>query len=113
VCHLDADEIRRLIAGGETAQVEFKVAPPRISDLAARLCGFANGEGGAVVLGVADQSWEVIGVADTAAAIDALLQACRQCKPPVRLDPPQPTVTLIDGKVLVAAHLPPNDGTLH
>lgn len=110
---MDVGELRRLIAQGETAHVEFKVAPPRVSDLAARVCGFANGDGGAIVLGVADTSWAVVGVKDSAAAVDRLLQACRQCRPPVRLAPPQPVVAQLGVKALVVGHVPPNDGTLH
>jgi len=45
-----------LIAGGESELVEFKVAPPRVSDLAARVCGFANGRGGDIVVGVPDRT---------------------------------------------------------
>jgi hypothetical protein len=90
--------LRRLIADGETALVEFKVAPPRVADLSTRVCGFANGDGGDIVFGVVDKTWEVVGVKDSAAASDTLLQACRQCKPPVRLDPPQPEVVWIDDR---------------
>jgi len=69
---MDEAELRRLIAGGETAHVEFKIAPPRVADVAARLCGLANGEGGNLILGVADKTWNIVGVKDTAAAIDVL-----------------------------------------
>jgi len=106
-------EIQRLIAGGETEVVEFKVAPPRPSDLASRLCGFANGAGGSIILGVADASWAVVGVKDSAAAVDALHAACRLCKPPVRLDPGQPEVVQVNGKALVVGQVPPNKGPLH
>ena len=68
---------------------------------------------GNLILGVADMTWDIVGVKDAAAAIDVLLQACRQCKPPVTLAPPRPTVTLFDGKTLIIAHIPPNDGTFH
>ncbi len=105
---MDVARLRRLIADGETALVEFKVAPPRVADLSTRVCGFANGDGGDIVFGVVDKTWEVVGVKDSAAASDTLLQACRQCKPPVRLDPPQPEVVWIDDKVLVVGHIPPN-----
>ena len=110
---MDEAALRRLIAGGETAHVEFKVATPRVSDLATRICGFANGEGGDLILGVADKTWAIVGVTDPAAATDALLQASRQCKPPVTFAPPHPTVTSLSGKDLVVAHVPPNDGVLH
>ncbi len=109
----DERRLRALIAGGETERVEFKVAPPRAADLATRVCGFANGAGGDVVLGVADRTWAIVGVLDPAAAVDILLRACRHCTPPVRLDPPWPTVARLDGKVLVVGHIPANDGTLH
>jgi ATP-dependent DNA helicase RecG len=109
----DDTALRRLIAGGETAHVEFKIAPPRVADLAVRVCGFANGEGGDLILGVADRTWAIVGLADTAAAIDALLQAACRCKPPVAFAPPRPEVVQIDGKALVIAHIPPNAGTLY
>lgn len=110
---LDITDLRRLLISGETEHVEFKVAPPRVSDLATRVCGFANGGGGHIVLGVADGTWTVVGVADSAAASDTLLRACRQCKPAVPLDPSEPQVLQVDGKTLVVAHIPPNDGTLY
>jgi len=34
--------LRRLIKGGETTTVEFKVAAPRPVEIAERLCGMAN-----------------------------------------------------------------------
>ena len=110
---MDEVALRRLISGGETAHVEFKVATPRVSDLATRICGFANGEGGDLILGVADKTWAIVGVTDPAAATDALLQASRQCKPPVTFAPPRPALAPLAGKDLVVAHIPPNDGLLH
>ncbi len=53
---MDSAAVQHLIAGGETEVVEFKVAPPRPSDLASRLCGFANGAGGTIIFGVADDA---------------------------------------------------------
>jgi predicted HTH transcriptional regulator len=74
---MDSAYMRHLIAGGETALVEFKVAPPRVVDLATRICGFANGDGGSIILGVADRTWDVVGVKDSAAG-DASVVACRR-----------------------------------
>ena len=110
---MDSATVRRLIALGETASVEFKVAPPRPSDLASRLCGFANGAGGAIILGVADASLAIVGVRDSAASVDALLSACRRCRPPVRLEPSQPEVVDVEGKALVVGQVPANGGPLH
>ncbi len=62
---------------------------------------------------LADASWEVVGIKDSAAAVDALLAACRLCKPPVRLEPSQPEVVQLDGKLLVSGQIPANRGPLH
>jgi len=42
-------ELRHIISGGETTTIELKLAPPRPTELAERLCGMANGQGGLVM----------------------------------------------------------------
>ncbi len=49
-------DLRRIIGQGETSSVEFKISPPRPSELAERLCGMANTQGGLVIIGVEDNS---------------------------------------------------------
>jgi ATP-dependent DNA helicase RecG len=110
---LDIASLKALIAGGETPSVEFKIAPPRPAELAERLCGFANTLGGFVILGVVDKTWEVAGVKSPSAALDILLQAARLCKPSIKFDPSHPQIVELDGKSLVIAHIPPNNGTLY
>ena len=102
-----------LIQGGETSSVEFKVAAPRAAELAERICGFANSLGGLLIIGVADRTWRVVGVKSASETIDLVLQAARLCKPTVQFDPQQPQVIELEGKWLVLAHIPPNDGTLY
>jgi len=51
---LNEGALRRLIKGGETTTVEFKVAIPRPVEMAERLCGMANGQGGMVIIGLKD-----------------------------------------------------------
>jgi ATP-dependent DNA helicase RecG len=109
---LDTNLIKNLLEMGETSTVEFKIAPPRPAELAERLCGFANGQGGYIVLGVADNTWEPVGVKNPPAAIDCLLQAARSCKPAIRFDPPDPQIIEINGNRLVIASVPPNNGVL-
>lgn len=41
------EALHKVIAHGETPTVELKVAPPRPAELAERLCGLANAQGGA------------------------------------------------------------------
>lgn len=111
---MDSATLTQLIQNGESATLEFKIAPPRISELAERICGFANSQfGGLIVIGVADQTLEVVGVKSTSDAVDIILQAARLCKPQVSLNPLQPEVVLIDDKPLVVAQIPPNKGTLY
>ena len=44
--------LRKLIAGGETNSVEFKIASPRPDEMGERLCGLANAQGGFVIIGL-------------------------------------------------------------
>jgi len=110
---MDMRAIRDVIQTGETPTVEFKIASPRIGELAERICGLANALGGLIIIGVEDQTWEVVGVKNVSKTVDNILKAARLCKPTVRLEPPTPQVVTIDDKQLVMAHIPPNDGTLY
>ena len=106
--------ITMLIKNGESPTLEFKVAPPRPSEMAERICGFANSAlGGLMVIGVTDETLEIIGVKSVPASIDNLLQAARLCKPTVPFVPSQPQVMEISGKKLVLAQIPPNTGELY
>ena len=95
--------------------MEFKIAPPRPGELAERLCGFANSRlGGMLIVGVADQTWEIVGVKSEAATLDVIIQACRLCKPPLTLTlPNQLEVVELRGKKVILAHIPPNTGVLY
>jgi predicted HTH transcriptional regulator len=53
-------ELKKLIRGGETNTVELKVAAPRAVEMAERLCGMANAQGGLVIIGVNDASHEFV-----------------------------------------------------
>jgi predicted HTH transcriptional regulator len=51
---LSEKKLKKLIQGGETNTVELKVAAPRATEMAERLCGMANAQGGMVIIGVKD-----------------------------------------------------------
>ncbi|HLW03546.1 MAG TPA: helix-turn-helix domain-containing protein [Ktedonobacterales bacterium] len=110
---MDIAELEALLQRGETQTVEYKASPPRLAELAVRLCGLANASGGVIVLGVADESWEVVGLKRPQEAIDALLQAARLCKPPVSFTPPQPQELVYQEKYLIVAVVPPSDGPIY
>ena len=109
-------EIRQLIASGETNRVELKVASPRPSEMAERLCGMANAQGGVVIVGIEDTTLEIVGVPDERMALtkDVILRAARQIvKPSLILDPPEPEVCVADGKSLVVATVLPSNGPIY
>ena len=71
---MDTEALRLLIRGGESSTVEFKVASPRVAELAERICGFANSLGGILIIGVEDKTWEIVGVKSISETIDGVLQ---------------------------------------
>ncbi len=84
--------------------------------MAERLCGLANAQGGYIIIGVADESLEIVGVPERKIALtkDVILRAARQIiKPVLLLDPPEPEVYALDGKTLVVATVPPNNGAVY
>jgi predicted HTH transcriptional regulator len=48
--------LRRLIDLGETSTVELKVVSPRPDEMAERLCGLANAQGGFIIIGIENTS---------------------------------------------------------
>ena len=110
---MDTKTLLALIKSGETSKVELKLAPPRPSELAQRLCGFANAGGGYVILGVVDEDLTIVGLANPKDAIDTILQATRLCKPTILLDPIDPETYVVGGKTLVLATVPPNKEVLY
>lgn len=107
--------LRRVIADGETSTVELKKAVPRPGELAERLCGMVNAQGGLIIIGVEDNSLAVVGVPDARMTLtrDMVLRAARQIDPPLLLDPPEPEVYVLDGKRVVVVTIPPSRGPVY
>lgn len=113
---LSESELKTLLQGGETNTVEFKVAAPRASEMAERLCGLANAQGGMMIIGVKDATHEIVGVPDPriGETLDVILRAVRQMiKPELVLDPPEPEMYTIAGKKLVVATVRPSHGPVY
>src|SRR5436305_2980109 len=113
---LSEKELKKLIQGGETNTVELKVAAPRATEMAERLCGMANAQGGMVIIGVKDALHEIVGVPDhrIGETLDVILRAVRQMiKPELVLDPPEPEIYTLSGKQLVVATVKPSDGPVY
>src|SRR6266446_7928822 len=109
-------ELKALIQGGETNTVELKVAAPRATEMAERLCGMANAQGGVVIIGVKDSSHEIVGVPDKriGETLDVVLRAVRQMiKPELLLDPSEPEIYTLEEKKLVVAMVKPSHGPVY
>src|SRR6266849_5352951 len=113
---LNEMELKKLIQGGETNTVELKVAAPRAVEMAERLCGMANAQGGMIILGVKDAKHEIVGIPDhrVGETLDVILRAARQMiKPELVLDPPEPEIYTVSGKKLVVATVKPSHGPVY
>src|SRR5258707_10420249 len=113
---LSETELEKLIQGGETNTVELKVAAPRATEMAERLCGMANAQGGMIILGVKDAVHEIVGIPDQriGETLDVILRAARQMiKPELVLDPPEPEIYTVSGKKLIVATVKPSHGSVY
>ena len=107
---------KRLIKGGETNTVELKVAAPRATEMAERLCGMANAQGGVVIIGVKDSNHEIVGVPDhrIGETLDVLARAAQKMiKPDFMLDPSEPEIYTLSGKNIVVATMKPSHGPVY
>lgn len=113
---LSEHTLRQLIANGETNTVEFKIASPRPIEMAERLCGMANAQGGFVIIGIEDATLRIVGIPNERLALtkDVVMRAARQFIQPILiLDPPEPEVYILDGQQIVVATVPANRGLVY
>jgi predicted HTH transcriptional regulator len=83
---MDEHTLRQLIAGGETATIEFKSSAARPIDIAVRMCGMANNRaGGIIIFGIEDASRAIVGLRNPSLTNDVVLRAARMIKPAVPL----------------------------
>jgi ATP-dependent DNA helicase RecG len=109
-------DLKRIIKGGETNTVELKIAAPRATEMAERLCGMANAQGGIVIIGVKDSTHEVVGVPDhnIGETLDVILRATRKMiQPELVLDPCEPEIYTIAEKNVVVATVRPSHGPVY
>lgn len=79
---MNIQELKALIAKGESPYVEFKEESVRAKDLAAEIVAFANCEGGMILLGV-DDGGNVTGIEEEMVE-EKIMNICRtSCIPPV------------------------------
>jgi ATP-dependent DNA helicase RecG len=111
---MDEATLRHLIAGGETATVEFKSNAARPIDIAERMCGMANTRtGGLIIFGIADATRAIAGVREPSVCMDVAFRAARMIKPPVPITETSVQIWHLDGQTLVTVDVPPNTGQLY
>ena len=100
----ERSSVRELLAqpaGPRLAQFRAKFRP---EELAHTLVALANGQGGTAIIGVGGAGKPPEGIADSAAATEAVLEAAMLCTPPLVL--PLPELTRIDNVALLLVHVP-------
>ncbi len=83
---MNVDDLKRLVALGEGAHLEFKHRIPRSDRIAKEVIALANTKGGRVLVGV-DDDGSIVGVKDAHEELFALQEALdSHCEPPVSLN---------------------------
>lgn len=59
---MTSDELKEIIAGGETSTVQFKLQLDSMDGIAAEIIAMSNAKGGNIVFGVEDKSGKVVGL---------------------------------------------------
>lgn len=112
---LDADdttestlrEIERVVARGESAQVEFKRSTGQRSDGVKAACGMLNGNGGFVLFGVSDDG-RMVGQQVSAGTLEDVARELRRIQPPPLISPE--AVHRGDGRAVVLLRVPRGEG---
>lgn len=108
---MDEEHLRALIAGGETATVEFKSSAARPVDIAERMCGMANNRaGGVIIFGIEDATRAIVGIRDPSLTNDVVLRAARMITPAVSLRETSVQQWTLDGVIVLTVVVPPNAG---
>lgn len=100
-------EIERVVARGESLQVEFKRTTGQRTDAAKTICGMLNASGGFVIFGVTDDG-RILGQQVTAGTLADVARELGRIDPQALLSPE--AVELDGGNALVLVRVPRGDG---
>ena len=101
------DEVRGIVEGGESPQVEFKRSTGQRSAAARSVCGMLNGTGGHVLFGVTDDG-EIVGQEVSDSTRQDIARELSQIEPQVVLDP---EIVPVEGDRAVVVISVPGDRT--
>lgn len=102
---MTADELREIIACGETSKVQFKLMFSTAKQIAEEMVAFANSKGGMMVFGVEDKTGQIIGLSYSEIqklSNEVSTAANDQVRPVIYL---QTEVVIVDGKRLLVAYV--------
>lgn len=100
-------ELERVVATGESAQVEFKLSTGQRTEAAKAACGMLNGNGGFVLFGVTDDG-RIVGQQVTASTLEDVVRELRRIDPHPLLAPE--AVQLSGGRAVVLVRVPRGQG---
>src|SRR5690349_6752965 len=89
--HMNLEELKKLVAKGESENLEFKKTTGQRSEAAKTVCALLNGLGGFVLFGVSDKG-EILGQQVTAKTLEDISLELRKIEPPAF--PEVETITL-------------------
>lgn len=101
------DEVRGIVQGGESPQVELKRSTGQRSAAARSVCGMLNGQGGYVLFGVTDDG-DIVGQEVSDSTRQDIARELSQIEPQVVLDP---EIVPIEGDRAVIVISVPGDRT--
>lgn len=96
------DQIREIVAGGESERLELKRSTGQRSDAAKTMCAMLNGEGGFVLFGVTD-SGEIVGQDVSARTLEDVVHEVQRIEPPAF--PEVTTTTLENGRSVIVVRV--------
>lgn len=102
ICTMKPEELKKLVAQPESAELEFKSRLPDTGNLAALISAFANTNGGRLVVGVRDAG-NIIGLDDVARAHLRIEQALKTVSPSVQIET---EIISIEGKSVLVVTIP-------
>lgn len=102
---MTAEELREIVACGETSKVQFKLMFSTAKQIAEEMVAFANSKGGMIVFGVEDKTGQIIGLSYSEIqklSNEVSTAANDQVRPVIYLET---EVVLVDGKRLLVAYV--------
>lgn len=96
-------ELRTIVSGGESDQVEFKRSTGQRTEAAKAVCGMLNGRGGFVLFGVEDRG-EIVGQQVAVTTLEEVVRELRRIEPQPLLSPDR--IALENGREVIAIPVP-------